>query len=247
MAYSVIAYLTAFLKCHYPSYYFSVLLNSVIGTNNLLSNYITEISKRHITVETPNINISTDSFQVIDNKIVMPLTAIEGLGPIYVNEILTERLKQDFSSFEDFINRVSDKLTPQLIENIIYSSALDSFEITKKAMIDNYGTISNRKKYSFVKNLTNVEFDNEEFSYGYLLEKELQVLGINLKYNFMYQYEGYFRKKMVKKICDITPGRVSILGIITRIREITTKSNSKMFFADIKDDTGNIGLTIFLI
>lgn len=245
VAYSVIAYLTAYLKCHYPSYYFSVLLNSVIGTNNLLANYISEISKRHIKVEIPNINISDDSFKVINNTIVMPLTAIDGLGPSYVNEILNERKVKPFDNFEDFINRISDKLTPQLIENIIYSGALDCFGLTKKTMIDNYGTLSNRKKYAFVKNLTTVVYDNEEFSYGYLLEKELQILGINLKYNFMYQYEGYFRKKMVRKISDIKLGRVSILGIVTRIREIKTKNDTKMFFADIKDDTGNVGLTIF--
>ena len=50
---------------------------------------------------------------------------------------------------------------------------------------------------------------------------------------------------MVRKIRDINVGRVSILGIVTRIREITTKSNSKMLFADSKDDTGNDGLTVF--
>ena len=245
VAYSVVAYLTAYLKCHFASYYFSVLLNSVIGTNNLLSNYIGEINKRQINVISPDINISEEGFKVINNQIVMPLTAIDGLGPSYVNEILNVRKEGKFASFEDFINRVSDIIPAQLMENIIYSGALDEFGITKKAMIDNYGSICNRKKYSFVKNVTSVIYDTEEFSYGFLLEKELQVLGINLKYNFMYQYEGYFRKKMVRKIRDINVGRVSILGIVTRIREITTKSNSKMFFADIKDDTGNVGLTVF--
>ena len=245
IAYSVVAYLTAYLKCHYASYYFSVLLNSVIGTNNLLSNYIGEINKRQIKVINPDINISDENFKVLDNQIVMPLTAIEGLGPSYVSEILNVRKEKDFENFEDFVNRIGDIIPAQLIENIIYSGALDNFGLTKKTMIDNYGLLNNRKKYSFVKNMTNVVFDTEEFSYGFLLEKELQVLGINLKYNFMYQYEGYFRKKMVRKIKDVGIGRVSILGIITRIREITTKSNSKMFFADIKDDTGNVGLTIF--
>ena len=245
VAYSVIAYQTAFLKCHYPSYYFSVFLNSVMGTNNLLANYISELSKRRIKVLAPNINDSTDTFRVIDNNILMPLTSIDGLGPSSVMEILKVRSDKKFDDFEDFINRTSEILTPQLIENIIYSGALDSFKLTKKTMIDNYGIVSNRKKYSFVKNMTNVTYDNEEFSYGYLLEKEQLVLGINLKYNFMFQYEGYFRKKIATRINEIEVGKVSVLGIITRVREITTKSKSKMFFADIKDDTGSVGLTIF--
>ena len=153
-------------------------------------------AKRRIKVLAPNINDSTDTFRVIDNNILMPLTSIDGLGPSSVMEILKVRSDKTFDDFEDFINRASEILTPQLIENIIYSGALDSFKLTKKTMIDNYGIVSNRKKYSFVKNMTNVTYDNEEFSYGYLLEKEQLVLGINLKYNFMFQYEGYFRKKM---------------------------------------------------
>ena len=119
------------------------------------------------------------------------------------------------------------------------------YKITKKSMIDNYPGIINRQKYSFVKNVTGVNYSLDEFSYGYLLEKEKQILGINIRYNFLFQYDGYYRKNIAKKIIDVKEGLYQILGIVTRIREITTKSNSKMFFADIKDDTGTMNLTIF--
>ena len=112
-------------------------------------------------------------------------------------------------------------------------------------MIDNYGLLINRKKYSFVKNTLKIEFTNEEFSYGYLLSKENEMLGVNIKYNFLYQYEGYYRRKTAIHIEDIKEGKVTVLGAVTKIREITTKKDTKMFFINIKDETGTISVTVF--
>ena len=244
VAYSVISYITAYLKCYYPTYYYSVLINSVIGTN-LLSDYINEISRRHLKVYAPNINYSSDSFQVINKGILMPITQIDGIGPSYYEAFLEVRKQGLFSSFENFIERCSDVFPSSLIENLIYAGCFDSFNITKKDMIDNYGLISSRKKYSFVKNTINIEYTNEEFSYGYLLNKEQEALGVNINYNFLYQYDAYYKRKQARYISDLKEGNATIIGVITKIREITTKKDSKMFFVNVKDDTGNISVTVF--
>ncbi|MBR2891470.1 MAG: DNA polymerase III subunit alpha [Bacilli bacterium] len=244
VAYSVISYQTAFLKCYYPTYYYSVLINSVIGTN-LLAGYLTEISRRHLKVLTPDINLSTDTFKVMNNSILMPLTQIEGIGPSYYEEFIEVRKNGLFKSFDDFITRCSTVFPSSLIENLIYAGALDSFNITKKDMIDNYGLISSRNKYAFVKNTTDLEFSGEEFSYGYLLTKEHDVLSVNINYNFLYQYEGYYKRRIARHISELKEGAATILGVVTRIKEITTKKDAKMFFATIKDETGTISVTVF--
>lgn len=244
VAYSVIAYQTAFLKCYYPTYYYSVLINSVIGTN-LLADYINEISRRHLKVSVPNINFSTDAFLVMDNTILMPLTQVEGIGPSYYESFLEIRKQGLFTSFNDFIARCSEVFPASLIENLIYAGALDCFSITKKDMIDNYGLISNRQKYSFVKNTIELQFTNEEFSYGYLLNKEQEVLGVNVNYNFLYQYEGYYKRRQARYISDLKEGNAAIIGVVTRIKEVVTKKDSKMFFVTVKDDTGSISVTVF--
>jgi hypothetical protein len=96
-------------------------------------------------------------------------------------------------------------------------------------MIDNYGLLSNRKKYSFVKNTTDIQFTNEEFSYGYLLNKEQEVLGVNVDYNFLYQYEGYYKRRQARHISELNEGNSTIIGVVTRIKEVVTKKDSKMF------------------
>ncbi len=244
VAYSVVAYLTAYLKCYYPTYYYAVLLNSVIGTN-LLPEYVNEISRKHLKVLTANINYSTNQFKVIKNGILMPLSQIEGIGPSYCEEIIKVRGDKPFSSFDELIERLENVIPATLMENLIYASALDHFGLTKKDMIDNYGLISNRKKYSFVKNTLDISYSGEEFSYGYLLNKEKEVLGVNINFNFLYQYNGYYQRKQARKICDLKDGQASIIGAVTRIKEITTKKDSKMFFVNVKDETGNISVTVF--
>ena len=61
----------------------------------------------------------------------------------------------------------------------------------------------------------------------------------------MYQYEGYYRRRMAIHIEDVKEGRVNILGSVTRIKEVTTKKDSKMFFITVKDETGSISVTVF--
>ena len=66
-----------------------------------------------------------------------------GLGLVKVTEILKEREKGEFKDFEDFVVRTKNIISASLLENIIYSGALDCFKKTKKSMIENYQSILN--------------------------------------------------------------------------------------------------------
>ena len=244
VAYAVVAYFIAYLKCHFPHYYFSTLLNSVIGTNNLIEDYITEVNKRHLKVLPPHINESTNEFQVRGNVILMPLTQIDGIGQAYYDVIISNR-QTPFNSFEDCLARLGDAIPASVIENLIYAGAFDCFKITKKSMIDNYGALISRSKYTFVKNVKQISYSTEEFTYGYLLDKEKQTLGVNVQYSFMFQYTSYYRNHHATYINEVRAGRCSVLGAIIRTHVINTKNDKKMLFATIKDETGTISLTVF--
>ena len=160
VVYAVVAFYVAYLKCHFPHYYFSTLLNSVIGTNNLVEQYLTEVNQRHLKVLSPHINESTNEFQVRDGYILMPLTQIDGIGQAYYDLLLNKR-NTPFASFEDFLTRCGDVLPVQVIENLIYAGALDCYGITKKSMIDNYGALISRSKYTFVKNVKQITYEQD--------------------------------------------------------------------------------------
>lgn len=246
VAYAKIAYITAYLKCHYFPYYFSTLMTSVIGSANDIISYTKEAKARNIEILQPSINQSNEIFNVRNNQIIFPLSIIRGLGNIKTTEIIEERNKGLFKSFEDFIIRTKDFLPYSLIENLIYSGALDEFNLTKKAMIDNYLNIIKQNTYSFVKNILSIDYSNDEFNYGLLQTKELETIGLNIKYNFFNQCQSFYQKYQMIKIDQITENKqIRTMGIIKKVREIETKQKEKMAFVEISDDISNIEVVFF--
>ena len=246
VAYAQIAYITAFLKRHYFIYYLSVLMNGVLGSDADILRYYQAANRQKIKVVGPNINLSEVSFSVNNKCIVFPLSVIKGLGIVKTNALIDERDKNGkFKNYEDFVLRTKDIVAYSLIENIIYSGALDIFGLSKKAMIDNYKTIIEKEQYSFVKSI-DIEFDKSEFTYGELIQKEKEVIGLNIKYNFFYQYQSLYQEKRLFRIEDLKEGMyIRTLGMVKYIRNIKTKAGETMAFVSIEDEKNKIELTIF--
>lgn len=246
VAYAKIAYLTAYLKCHYFAYYMSTLMTSFMGSSSEMLEYTKEATKKNVEVLNPNIKLSTDEFEVIKGKIYFPLSIIKGLGEIKTKQCIEERTKAQFKGYEDFVERTKDFLAISLLENIIYSGALDDFGLTKKAMIENLKSIIDRSNYGFIKDMIKTDYTDEEFSYGILQEKELEVIGINIKYNFYQQFDSFYSKYNLVKIANLSENKEArTIGTVKRVRETKTKNNETMAFVEITDDTSNIEIVLF--
>lgn len=246
VAYAKIAYLTAYLKCHYFAYYMSTLMTSFMGSSSEMLEYTKEATKKNVEVLNPNIKLSTDEFEVINGKIYFPLSIIKGLGEIKTKQCIEERTKAKFKGYEDFVERTKDFLAISLLENIIYSGALDDFGLTKKAMIENLKSIIDRSNYGFIKDMIKTDYTDEEFSYGILQEKELEVIGINIKYNFYQQFASFYSKYNLVKIVNLSENKEArTIGTVKRVRETKTKNNETMAFVEITDDTSNIEIVLF--
>ena len=245
VAYAKIAYLTAYLKCHYFAYYMSTLMTSFMGSSSEMLEYTKEATKKNVEVLNPNIKLSTDLYN-INGKIYFPLSIIKGLGEIKTKQCIEERTKAKFKGYEDFVERTKDFLAISLLENIIYSGALDDFGLTKKAMIENLKSIIDRSNYGFIKDMIKTDYTDEEFSYGILQEKELEVIGINIKYNFYQQFASFYSKYNLVKIANLSENKEArTIGTVKRVRETKTKNNETMAFVEITDDTSNIEIVLF--
>ena len=64
VCYAVVAYQTAYLKCHYPKQYMAALMTSVLDSATKISGYIAECKELEIPVLPPDINRSEDQFSV---------------------------------------------------------------------------------------------------------------------------------------------------------------------------------------
>ncbi len=139
-AYAVVAYRTAYLKCHYPCEYMAALISSVIGNVDKMVGYILECGKIDIDVLPPNINKSLSEFTVENGAIRFGMVAIKNIGYGVIDEIVAEReLNGNFESFEDFINRMADKpINKKAVQMLITSGAFDGLGLHRSQMLQAY-------------------------------------------------------------------------------------------------------------
>jgi DNA polymerase III subunit alpha len=140
VAYSVVAYQTAFLKKYYPSQFFAALLGTEINNKDKITIYIQEAKECGIDILPPDVNESLWLFNVIGSTIRFGLGAIKGVGEGAVEEIVREREENGpFLGFVDFCERVSLKaVNKRVMESLIKVGAFDSCEkFNRKTLLEN--------------------------------------------------------------------------------------------------------------
>lgn len=122
-AYAVLCLQTAYLKAHYPVYFYKALFNLRGGDNGKLNKYIIDALENGVEVLPPNINKSEVGFTVSDGKVLFGLSAISGLGESAILPIIEERNKNGkFKSLEDLIERTG--ATESQLISLIKSGAI---------------------------------------------------------------------------------------------------------------------------
>jgi len=137
-AYAYLAYVTAFLKAHYPVDFMAALLTSETGNVAKVVKYINECREMGITVLPPDVNASDWNFtpdaEAPNGKgIRFGLGAIKNLGPSAVDAIRIAREKAGrFRSIYEFCEHVdTGSMNRRMIESLIRAGAMDSLEGTR--------------------------------------------------------------------------------------------------------------------
>jgi DNA polymerase-3 subunit alpha len=92
VAYSVVAYHTAYLKAHHPAEYMAALLSSCIGDTDSVVKYINEARELGLEILPPDVNESNYKFTVVgEKKVRFGLGAIRNVGKGAIDSILTAR------------------------------------------------------------------------------------------------------------------------------------------------------------
>jgi DNA polymerase-3 subunit alpha len=132
-AYAFLAYVTAYLKAHYPVDFMAALLTSETGNTAKVVKYINECRDMGIKVEPPDVNFSDWSFTPDGEAIRFGLGAIKNLGQNAVEAIAKARAEGGpFPSLHDFCERVDlSAINRRMIESLIRAAAMDSLEGTR--------------------------------------------------------------------------------------------------------------------
>jgi len=132
-AYALIAYMTAYLKAHYPVEFMAALLSSDMPNRNFtkkdsLVEHLEDCQRMHIEVVPPDVNISGADFTVAEGKILFGMGAIKGCGLGAAEAIVANRQAQGpFRSLFDFCERLDPgAVNRTAIEALVKSGAMDN-------------------------------------------------------------------------------------------------------------------------
>ena len=248
VSYAILGYKIAYLKANYPLYFMCEILNNYIGVQNKTKTVINECKKLKVEIVKPSINISTCKYEIIDEKLVYPLSMVKGIGTLTARNIIEERNKNgSFTSYIDYIKRTY-KLGKDVIRNMILSGALDIFGYTRKTMIENMESVINYADLCHDLDETLVarpeikeyiEYESEE-----LTKKEIELFGFyidNHPTNKFITDESITTDKLDMYFDKY----IDIVLYFENKRQIDTKNKEKMMFINASDSFGNIDLILF--
>jgi len=132
-AYAFLAFVTAYLKGHYPVDFMAALLTSETGNTAKIVKYINECREMGIRILPPDVNHSEWSFTPDGEAIRFGMGAIKNLGQAAVEAIGKAREEVGrFTSLHEFCEKVDlASINRRMIESLIKAGAMDSLDGTR--------------------------------------------------------------------------------------------------------------------
>lgn len=233
-AYAVVAYQTAWLRCHYPMEFMAALLTSVITNPKKITEYINTCRSMGIRILQPDINEGESGFSVSGDAIRYGLSAIKSLGKNVIDVMIEEREAHGrYKNLKDFMERLTSKeINKRTIENLIKSGALDSLGATRRQLMMVYAyvldEVTREKKENVTGQMSLFDFFSEEekkeyeiqypdvgeFEMAQKLAFEKEVLGIYVSGHPLQDYMASMEKQITAKSTDFEPDEERGLAVV---------------------------------
>ncbi|MDD4503577.1 MAG: DNA polymerase III subunit alpha, partial [Clostridiaceae bacterium] len=139
-AYAIIAYQTAWLKYYYPVEFSAALITSVMGNSKKVAEYIQHCKGLDIEVLPPDVNESSVSFTVKENKMRFGLAAVKNVGINAIQSIIKARQEKGrFEGLYDFLKKIDySVINKRTVESLIKCGAFDCFHVYRSRMLAVY-------------------------------------------------------------------------------------------------------------
>ena len=250
---------TGYLKAYYaPEFYASILEAQYSKKDAKFAKYVSEIKNAGVDILLPNINESTKTFDVIDNKLLIPLTAINNFQGRIVDNIIEERNNHGkFKDFLDFVIRMShtqEKITDNQVSKLIDSGAFDTLNNNRKSLkLSTQLAIEYAKLVHYNEEQLFTDDFGVNFKYTEVyddpderLENEFDALGVMLSDTPLKKVYNNEKYKKLSKINNLVIGKTSTIALIFRsVKKINTKNNKSMCFITGYDELNDIDITLF--
>ncbi|RME51020.1 MAG: DNA polymerase III subunit alpha, partial [Caldilineae bacterium] len=271
--YAAITCQTAFLKAHYPVEYMTALLTVEQHNTDKIGMLMDECRAMGIEVLPPDINRSHAGFVIEETDgrqaIRFGLGAVKNVGDGPIETILEARGETPFADVDDFCQRVDlRKVGKRALESLIKVGALKDFgdRPLMLALMERMLRLSAQTHRAAAEgqismfDLANFDIPVtgsimtpppkvEEYSRKEMLGWEKELVGTYLSSHPIQPHMETIRQ-VATHLCGEVHGvphgqQVRVAGLITRLRQTTTKKGDAMAFLTIEDTQGALEVVVF--
>jgi DNA polymerase-3 subunit alpha len=245
-----------------------------MNTKDRVPYYVNACREMGIEVEPPDVNASRQDFAVVEGKIRFGLNAVKNVGESAADAIVRARDEGgEFASIWDFAERVDPQaMNRRALESLVKCGALDSTGATRMGMLvesilDAALAHGQRQAADRIAGQASIfdgglggedeapvdrhhppipagEFDDRE-----LLRLEKETLGLYVSEHPLEKSRAELRRKTDCALADVERRRdgeiVTVGGIVSGLKQVTTKRGEPMVFALLDDPTGSAEVVVF--
>ena len=249
VAYSKLSFQLAYMKVHYPTAFFTALLNANLGSPDKIRLYVTEAKARGIVVKAPNVNQSDRFWTINKDFLQMGLHSIKGVRTDFVAALIDERKNNGpFESIQSLVRRLPEKFRKRdVLTQMVYAGALDSFGYNRVELVTALDDLIEAASFG---ELILSETKIKKMADITLTEKlvhEKETIGVNLSGHPLDTFASIIKQNDFQQIADVSLAKepVKMIVMIDSVRQTRTKKGETMAFVTVSDTTGTISLTIF--
>ncbi len=267
VAYSIVAYQTAYLKAHFLAEFMAANLTNEFGDTDKVALLLDDCRKLKVKVRPPDVNNPSVFFDVDGEEIIFGMSAIKNVGVSAVEEIarIHKNSGEPYKSIYDFCTKVDTRqVNKRALEGLVLAGAFDSvdkrraasFKVIEDAL--SFGQKASNAAESAMDSLFGQEEmqiiepdlpETDEWSQKETLAKEREVLGFYLSDHPLSKLEMEY-----KSFADIYLGdsdtfkfdrTIDVCGVVTSVRTKIDKSGKTMAFFRLDDFSGSCECLMF--
>jgi DNA polymerase-3 subunit alpha len=270
VAYAVVTYQTAWLKCHHPKEFMAALLTCESGDRDKLSEYLDEARRMGIPVRPPDVSRSEHDFAVEGDGIRFGLGSVKGVGEGAARAVVAAReAGGPFGSVFDLCERVPPHaLNRAALEALAEAGAFDAtgarraqiFDVLDRALglaaeshedrsAGQMGLFGGGDAATAAPSYPDVP----EWPLPDLLAREKEVLGYYVTSHPLARFEATLRRHATATAASLSdaPERATVRlgGLVSALRTSVVKSGPnegrKMGFFRVEDFSGSASCVAF--
>jgi DNA polymerase-3 subunit alpha len=269
--YALISYRTAWLRANHPREYMAALISSVMNTKDKVPFYVNACHELGIEVLPPDVNESQVDFAVVEGKIRFGLNAVKNVGEATCRAIVATREEDGpFASVGDLLTRVDAQLlNRRVLEALAKCGALDNIAPSRLGVLDER-TLDQLLAYAQRHQSDRLLGQASIFDLGdadtsssdhepripvveadkqMLLRLEKESLGLYVSEHPLTAVREQLRRKTDCALAEVERRRdgetVVVAGIVSALKQMTTKKGEPMAFVGLEDVTGSVEVVAF--